>query len=172
MIGTGKVHYKTHSKNFTNFNMRIVIHAWSRKLKDKENPKNYPYWKELIEKLENSGHEIIQVGQEGEEALVDDFRKNLPFKELKKLIISCDVWIAIDSFFQHLAWRVGKKGIVLFGPSDPKIFGHEENINLFAGEEHFRPWQFGTWDECEHLNERFVDADCVIDHFYKYLKTQ
>ena len=51
----------------------------------KENPKNYPYWEELIQRIPKNIH-IVQVGIEGEKQLVDDFRKNLPISELKKLI--------------------------------------------------------------------------------------
>lgn len=145
--------------------MKILIHAWSRKLRNgKENPKNYPYWKELILLLERDGHQLIQIGEEGEEQLVPDFRKNLKFKELKELIKECDTWIAIDSFFQHLAWRVDKGGIVLFGQSNPRIFGHSENMNLYVGERYFRQWQFQTWEEIECNSESFVTPDVVIKH--------
>ena len=58
----------------------IIIHPFAKKLNNgKENPKNYPYWKELIEQIDEP---IIQVGIEGEEQLVPDFRKNLSLLEL------------------------------------------------------------------------------------------
>ena len=143
--------------------MKIIIHPWARKLRNgNENPKNYPYWSELVSALITAGHEIIQIGEEGEEQLVPDFRKNLKFKELKLLLKECDTWIAIDSFFQHLAWRIHKKGIVLFGQSNPKIFGHNENINLYVSSRFFRKWQFQTWEEIEFKKEAFVSIDEVI----------
>ena len=148
--------------------MKIVIHPWSRKLRNgNNNPKNFPYWKELVSLLEKDGHELIQIGEEGEEQLVSDFRKGLPFRDLKDLAKQCDTWIAVDSFFQHLAWRIGKKGIVLFGQSNPRIFGHPENINLYAGERYFRAWQYGTWEECDYIKEAFVKSETVIENINK-----
>ena len=91
----------------------IIISPYSKALlSGKQNPKNYPYWKELIEMIDEP---IIQVGIEGEKQLVPDFRKNLPITELRKLIQECRTWISCDSFFQHLGWDEGKKGIVLWG---------------------------------------------------------
>ena len=78
----------------------IIIAPFAQKLLNgKENPKNYPYWKELIGMIDEP---ILQVGVQGEKQLVDDFRKNLPIKELRKLLQECQTWIGVDSFFQHL----------------------------------------------------------------------
>ena len=63
----------------------IVISPYSKKLLNgSRNPKNYPYWKELIALIDEP---IVQVGVDGEEQLVDDFRKNLTIPELKALIV-------------------------------------------------------------------------------------
>jgi ADP-heptose:LPS heptosyltransferase len=106
----------------------IIISPFVKPLRNgKNNPKNYPYWETLIEMIDEP---IVQVGVEGEKQLVPDFRKNLPIGELRKLIQECRTWISCDSFFQHLAWDEKKPGIVLWGPSDPLIFGHPENVNL------------------------------------------
>ena len=103
----------------------IIISPYSKKLMNgNPNPKNYPYWPELINQLKEP---IIQIGIEGEAQLVDDFRPNLPMAELIKLLHSCTTWISCDSFFQHLAWLENKPGIVLWSVSDPLIFGHPEN---------------------------------------------
>lgn len=140
----------------------IIISPYAQKLRSgNENPKNYPYWEELI----NGIHEpIIQVGIEGEKQLVEDFRKNLPISELRKLIGECRTWIGVDSFFQHLAWDEGKKGIVLWGPSDPLIFGHPENINLLKDRKYLAPNQFLWWEQTEHQNERFVGPEEVLKY--------
>ena len=58
----------------------IIISPYSKALfNGKQNPKNYPYWKELIEQIDEP---IIQVGIEGEKQLVPDFRKNLLLKTI------------------------------------------------------------------------------------------
>lgn len=138
----------------------IIIAPYAQKLRTgDQNPKNYPYWKELISMINEP---IVQVGVEGEEQLVDDFRKGLPISELRKLLQECRTWISVDSFFQHLGWSEGKQGIVLWGPSDPLIFGHPENINLLKDRKYLVPNQFIWWEATEHQNERFVEPHEVI----------
>jgi ADP-heptose:LPS heptosyltransferase len=138
----------------------IIIHPYAKALiNGNRNPKNYPYWKELIELIDEP---IIQVGVEGEEQLVPDFRKNLSVSELKKLIVQCRTWIGIDSFFQHLAWECGKQGIVLWSVSDPLIFGHPENINLLKSRDYLAQNQFLWWDLTEYNVDAFVKPEEVL----------
>lgn len=140
----------------------IIIHPWARQLPNGgKNPKNYPFWEELISLIDKP---IVQVGLEGEKQLVPDFRKNLPIKELEKLISECETWISIDSFFQHLAWSVGKKGIVLWGQSDPVIFGHTENTNLLKDRKYLREKQFWLWEQAEYREDCWVKPEEVVKH--------
>ena len=139
----------------------IIIAPFAQKLLNgKENPKNYPYWKELIGMIDEP---ILQVGVQGEKQLVDDFRKNLPIKELRKLLQECQTWIGVDSFFQHLGWDEGKKGVVLWGPSDPLIFGHPENVNLLKSRDFLSQNQFLWWEAVEYDPNRFVDPSTAFD---------
>jgi ADP-heptose:LPS heptosyltransferase len=129
----------------------------------KPNPKNYPYWPELIAQLNYEFNEsIIQIGIEGEVQLVDDFRPNLPMTELTKLLHSCQTWISCDSFFQHLAWLEGKSGIVLWSVSDPLIFGHPENINLLKDRANLAKDQFLWWEDQEYQKDAFIHPNEVI----------
>jgi ADP-heptose:LPS heptosyltransferase len=140
----------------------IIIAPFAQKLRTgAQNPKNYPYWEMLIEGIKEP---IIQVGVEGEKQLVPDFRKNLPIVELRKLIQECRTWIGVDSFFQHLAWDEKKPGIVLWGPSDPLIYGHPENINLLKDRSYLVENQFIWWEATEHSNDRFVKPQVVLEH--------
>lgn len=140
----------------------IIISPYAKRLiNGKQNPKNYPYWKELIAQIDEP---IIQVGVIGEKQLVNDFRMNLSLNELRKLIRECRTWISCDSFFQHLAWDEGKPGVVLWGPSDPLIFGHPENINLLKARSHLVANQFLWWESTEHKNERFVEPHEVLKY--------
>lgn len=149
----------------------IIISPYAQKLRNgKINPKNYPYWSELVELLYKSKYKIVQVGVEGEEPLVPDFRKNLPLTELSELVQSCDTWISVDSFFQHFCWDLKKPGIALWSQSDPNIFGHPENINLFKDKKYFRPNQFLTWEQCDYVKDAFVDPDHVMKHLRTLLK--
>jgi ADP-heptose:LPS heptosyltransferase len=134
----------------------IVIQPYSRPLSNgKRNPKNYPFWEELIAMIKEP---IVQIGVGNEVALVDDFRTDLPMTELKTLLAECRTWIACDSFFQHLAWTVGKKGIVLWSVSDPLIYGHPENTNLLKDRKYLAGNQFLWWEAYDHNEETFVSA--------------
>jgi hypothetical protein len=140
----------------------IIISPWAQKLRNgKNNPKNYPWWPELISLIDEP---IIQIGIEGEEQLVDDFRTNLSLEQLKSLVLHCRTWISVDSFFQHLAWDLGKPGIVLWGQSDPNIFGHPENTNLLKDRKYLREKQFWWWEQCEYIPNAFVGSEEVLKH--------
>jgi ADP-heptose:LPS heptosyltransferase len=134
----------------------IVISPYSRPLSNgKNNPKNYPFWEELISMIKEP---IVQIGVEGETQLVEDFRKGLPISQLKELLRECRTWISCDSFFQHLGWIEGKKGIVLWSVSDPLIYGHPENINLLKDRKYLANNQFLWWEAYDHNTETFVPA--------------
>jgi len=138
----------------------ILIHPYAKPLiNGKQNPKNYPYWKELIALINEP---IIQIGIEGEEQLVNDFRKGLTMLELRQLIKDCRTWVGIDSFFQHLAWSEGKPGIVLWSVSDPLIFGHPENTNLLKDRATLALNQFLWWDFTEYKAEAFTSPEEVL----------
>jgi len=138
----------------------IIIHPYAKKLiNGKRNPKNYPFWELLIEKIDEP---IIQIGIDDEKPLVKDFRKNLSMNEIRQLIKDCRTWIGVDSFFQHLAWSEGKFGIVLWSVSDPLIYGHESNTNLLKDRSYLAKNQFLWWDNTEHNSDAFVKPDEVL----------
>jgi ADP-heptose:LPS heptosyltransferase len=145
----------------------IIISPYAQKLRNgKTNPKNYSYWPELIKLLD---HPVVQVGVKGEQQLVDDFRPNLPLTELAELVHQADTWISVDSFFQHFCWDLKKYGIVIWGQSDPLIFGHEENINLLKDRKYLRKEQFWLWEQCEYKQECFVNPTQIVKHINQFL---
>lgn len=140
----------------------VIIHPYSRKLNNgRENPKNYPFWRELIGMIDE---DIVQIGVAGEKALVADFRESLTIAELKLLVQECRTWIAVDSFFQHLCWAEKKPGIVLWSVSDPLIFGHPENTNLLKSRDCLAPNQFLWWESIEFDPSKFVRPEEVLPH--------
>lgn len=144
----------------------IIIAPWSRALRNGgKNPKNYPWWPQLVSMISEP---IVQVGSPGEDQLVPDFRTGQSIDNLKELLKECRTWIAVDTFFQHLAWQEQKPGIVLWGPSDPLIFGHPENTNLLAGREYLVKNQFLMWEQQEYREERFVKPEIVIQYLSKF----
>lgn len=139
----------------------IIIAPYAKALRNgNNNPKNYPYWKELIPLIRHET--IIQVGVSGEEQLVEEFHKDLNLKQLAELIHECRTWISVDSFFQHYAWDLGKPGIVLWGQSDPNIFGHPENINLLKDRKYLREKQFWLWEQTPYIQEAFVSPQEIL----------
>jgi len=138
----------------------IIVSPYSKKLMNgRENPKNYPHWKEVIDQINEP---IIQIGIDGETQLVDDFKKNLPLSELKQMLQQCRTWISCDSFFQHLGYTQKKPGIVLWSVSDPMIFGHPENVNLLKSRDYLAKDQFLWWEDQEYKHDAFVDPDEVV----------
>lgn len=144
----------------------IIISPYAKFMRNgKQHPKNYPYWEEVISKIKEP---LIQVGVTGEHQLVDDFRKNLPFNELSSLVDQCKTWLSVDSFFQHFCWDLGKPGVVVFGQSDPNIFGHPENINLLKDRKYLREKQFWIWEQAEYNQDAFVPPDTVLAALNKF----
>lgn len=142
--------------------MKIIIFPWAKYMRNgKPHPKNYPWWPELIKLLEADGHELIQAGVEGEQQLVNEFKKNLSIAELSELLLSADTWIGLDSFPQHLAWSIGKRGMAIFGQSDPVIFGHKENVNVLKDRSYLRDRQFWLWEQAEYREDCWLSAEEV-----------
>jgi len=138
----------------------IIISPYAKNCNNgKSSPKNYPYWKYLIPLINEP---IIQVGVTGETKLVDDFRQNLTFDQLKPLVHQCRTWISCDSFFQHFCWDIGKPGVVLWGQSDPNIYGHPENVNLLKDRKYLFHNQFLSWDLIPYRDEAFVEPAAVV----------
>lgn len=117
-----------------------------------QNAKSYPYWERFL-KLANK-YEVKTING------------ILPDKEIIGLINWCDIWISIDSFLPHLAhYHKLKRGIVLWGQSDPNIFGYPTNINLLKDRKYLRPDQFKWWKDEPHNPEVFVTPEEILQLF-------
>jgi hypothetical protein len=151
---------------------KIIISPFSKKLKDnKRNAKDYPYWDQVIEKLKQMEFHIIQVGINGEQLLdnVDEYFMGKSFDELKSKVMECDCWISVDNFFPHFCHFIKKYGIVLWGKSDPDIFGYPENINLLLDRKFLRKNQYLIWDYESYDEKVFVLPDVVIKNVINLL---
>ena len=125
--------------------------------------KNYPFWNNVTEKLKDS-FDLIQVGA-GQETKLKYCTQifNAPLRELKTLLLDCKTWISVDNFFHHFAHYYNKKGIVIFGPSDPNLFGYKENVNLIKSRNNIRRDQFAMWDNETHDPKIFISPDKVVE---------
>lgn len=149
--------------------MRILLQLQARKLRDSgaANPKDYPFAKELCGILLDQGHELIQIGGDQDDQLVDNFQKGRTFQEVQEMIREGDTAICCDTFLQHACWYGGKKAIVIFGMSDPSIFGHRENLNLLKDRKYLRPNQFDLYYISDYNPNAFVAPEVVIDALAK-----
>ena len=143
----------------------VLIFPWAKALRNgNENPKNYPYWKDLVELLRGNNYHVVQISLLHEKEIGADERRSLVYKQVCALINEGPLIITIDSFAQHLCWSLGKKCIVLWGPSDPLVFGHPCHINLQKDRKFIREGfrHFDTWESCELCPEAFVSPVEVV----------
>ena len=146
----------------------ILIFPWAQKMSDgKVNPKNYHRWWEVVallkKQLDQERFGTHQISRSGERDLGCTKRSDdLSLADIENLILGCDTWISVDSFGQHMAWFLRKPGVVIFGQSDPAIFGHSENINLLKSRKYLRENQFWLWSQCEVNEDAFVSPDVVV----------
>lgn len=130
--------------------MKIIIQNNSRALRNGQpNPKVPPsqWWGELYLLLKE--HEIV---------VLPDI---LTWERMKEHLDWCNTWISVDSYWQHFAWYYGKKGIVIWGQSDPLIFGHKENINLLKDKASLRTHQFASWEETSYNEDVFIEPKLI-----------
>jgi glycosyltransferase involved in cell wall biosynthesis len=152
----------------------VLVSPWSHKLPTgKENPKNFPYWTELVSMMKASGCYVIQIGISGEKLIgADEVVLNASFDRLKTLLDNADTFLSVDSFFPHFAHYHGKYGIVIFSQSDPNIFGYPENLNVLKSRDYLRKEQFWLWTQAEFNETAFISSKEVLDKVLETLQLQ
>ncbi len=139
--------------------------ARSPSLGGQPSPKDYPWAKELGEAL-GKDHEVIQVGGGEDPQVASDVRRNLGFADLRKLINESDTAVCVDSYLGHYYWYVNRRAIVIFGISDPLIFGHESNLNLLKDRKYLRANQWDWYYTSDYCTEAFVSPEVVIESLH------
>ena len=142
----------------------ILISPWARNTTEgKPSPKNYPHWEAVVAGLSKAGHEVTQVSCSGEPDVAGASRVNdLPLDKIALLMKTCSTWVSVDNFWHHMAWSLGQPGVVIFGQSDPLIFGHPENVNLLKSRTFLRERQFGLWSQTSYRADVFISAEEVV----------
>lgn len=87
-------------------------------------------WNELIKSL--PGNTFIQVGTKNDRKINNsiDLRGKTSIRGLCALIKFSKLFIGLDSFGNHITNAVDTKGIILWGPSAPWMWGYKKNINI------------------------------------------
>lgn len=149
----------------------VLISPFSRKLRnfdnspvEKINPKNYPYWPQVVKTLQAKGIKVLHITEDPTEEIgADNVIVGAKLKDLRVLLDEIDTWAAVDNFFGHFAACYNKKGVVVFSKSDPNIYGYDQNINLLKDRKYLRPDQFQWWEMTDYNKEAFVEPEKVVE---------
>jgi hypothetical protein len=145
--------------------MRIAILPFTNSKPGKSNAKNYHRWPEVVRMLKVAGHHTTQIAISEDDDIGCDGRiVNPNHDKIVETLSQHDTWATIDSFLQHLAaaFTPDKVGTVVFGPSDPRIFGHGHNNNVIAQPTRLREDQFAFWHDVKHDPEAFPTPEAVF----------
>lgn len=145
---------------------KILIAPYAAALRNgSTSAKQYPHWPELVAMLKANGHELVQIGIQGEQRIdgIDQFIIGWPFEKIRELMGQCATFISVDSWFPHFCnYHRLKNGVVLWGKSSPRIFGYPDNENLFVSDSNFRLHQYKDWESEPHDPAVFVPPRQVV----------
>lgn len=92
------------------------------------------YWQVLVKELTKQ-YDVVQLGGK-EESQIPGVTTYLmgatSLRQTAALLKNCLTYVAIDSFVAHCGAGVQKRGVVLFGRSNPYIAGHALNKNVWV----------------------------------------
>lgn len=153
--------------------MIIIVSPYSKKLQDTypHNPKNYPFWYAVTHALIQKGDTIIQIGKGNEQTIpATSYKFDLSLKDLRILVEQCDTWISVDNFFPHFCacHFPNKPGIVLWGVSNPRVYGYPTNTNLVGDFNYIASYQFGKWQPTQFNTRAFSSAEEVLASVEKF----
>ena len=144
----------------------VVIAPYSKYMRNNEqNPKNFPHFAKVTGFLASKGLYIVQVGGLGEVTLTDVHKTafGLSMKSIEELVRQSMFFISVDNFLHHLAYHVGKRGIVIWGQSDPSLFGYPFHTNVLKSRDNLRPNQFDMWESVKFNPDTFPTGEEVCN---------
>lgn len=142
---------------------KILIQPYAAIPKDAnevgKNPKDWPFFNELIAAMPE--HEWIQIGCSNK-PIVGAREVTTNRSGVIDLINECDTWVSVDTWLQHVATLTCKKrGVAIFSKSEPKMFGHPQNINLLKSQMYVQS-PYATWLASNYSKDSFVSVDKVV----------
>ncbi len=92
-------------------------------------------WERVIGWIIDKGYKVVQLGYENETPVpgIINLLGKTSIRQALAIVKRAKYFLGIDSVFNHAAHSFGIRGVVLFGASTPKIWGYEENINIYKG---------------------------------------
>lgn len=128
---------------------------------ESSHPKLWPihYYQELLLYIKEKypQYSVVLIGKECCKELISyvdvDLTGKLSLSEVNSILKYGILHIGTEGGMIHLRHFLNRKSMVLFGPTDPDVFGYKENINIFSNEckEHCE-WLVDNWDRCCPLN--------------------
>jgi len=111
----------------------VSVHITSGSLAYKNWPLNR--WEELLHRMPDCT--FIQLGEKKDPRVRStvDVRGMTTAREAIAVVKHTRCFLGVDSFLNHATTAVGTPGVVLFGPSTPKIWGHAQNTNIYKNVE-------------------------------------
>jgi ADP-heptose:LPS heptosyltransferase len=152
---------------------KVIISPYARALRNGQaNAKNYPFWKELIDALHAIDVHTYQIGLPGEMSLnCKQDMIGLSFQEIGQLVDHVDGWISVDNFFPHFVNYYNKKpGVVIWGKSDPNIFGYKQNVNILKDVKYLRHDQYNIWDSEPYDIEAFINPETIFHNVIELIE--
>ncbi len=89
-------------------------------------------WVELIRKLRNLNYKVIQLGGQHDIYIPGAFSllgQTTP-QQLIGVLKNCKLLIGVDNFIMHAAHLVKLDAIIVWGPTDPEIYGYPEHRHV------------------------------------------
>jgi ADP-heptose:LPS heptosyltransferase len=109
----------------------VIIHITSHFSSNQDWP--FESWTALVRN--NPQYTFVQVGL-AREPLVPgaiDLKGKVSLRIAVALLKHARSFVGVDSFFANATNAVGTRGVALYGPSPPSIWGHPNNQNLYLG---------------------------------------
>jgi ADP-heptose:LPS heptosyltransferase len=94
--------------------------------------KSWPFerWVALVESRPDLT--FVQIGLPSEARLPGALDcRGTSIRAIFSIINACAAYVGIESGFAHAAYAFGTSAVVLFGPSTPRLWGHQPNINVY-----------------------------------------
>lgn len=113
--------------------------AMNGKQNQKTMTKDYPpklieeFVMKFLKKYEKRNYRIVNYGLPFEFAIPNTLpTDDIPYTAAGYLLSKAETFVAVDSNLQHFSAcrEVKKKGVVLWGATDPVSFGYKHNVNL------------------------------------------
>lgn len=107
----------------------VLLHITSKTSKNQE--WEHDNWDKLITSMPE--YTFIQLGVMAEAKVEKavDLRGKISFRDTLALIKHARSFVGVNSSFSHATNAFNIPGVVIFGPAQPDIWGHPNNINIY-----------------------------------------